>query len=199
MEVRKLAAQKQRAQGQVDLTLVATSRPPASEASASDLGPCLRGRFGFWLKKFKFREAARRSMMASDLSVLGQPHPAVPSPCVYSFQHHWYCGCPFLTFALFLFLSFSLCNLWHPTSLINIRPPCLKRRQVPRWPASRGDPPQPTSWVVTSSPPHSAGLYWAIFPQTRPGILNINGRHCSHPRATISPIPTYRKRPARRI
>jgi len=57
--------------------------------------------------EFEFREPARRSMMASDLSDLGlAPFPPFSSPCVYSLQHH----CSFKTslsspFSLFLFFS----------------------------------------------------------------------------------------------
>ena len=152
------------------------------------------------MKEFEVREPARRSMMASDLSYLWPPHPALSSPCVYSFQHHCYPHRPFLTFVFFLFLflslslSLSLGTLWHPTPLINIRPRSQEHRQVPLWSASRGDPPPQTRPLVTSTHRLSPNILSATLPQSRPVTLNINGsRSCQPQRATLSPIPTCPK------
>jgi hypothetical protein len=178
---------------------------PRREWLAVVPSPSQRERSGS--EEFEFREAARRSMMASDLSDLGEPIPP--------FLRHAYIASniiasqniPFLTFALFLFLSclyiflsLFLCNLWLTTSLINIRPRSQEHRQVPLWSASRGDPPPHTRPLVTSTHRLYPNLYWATFPQTRSVTLNINGRHRSQPRrATPSLVPTCPNCPARRI
>jgi len=148
------------------------------------------------LEEFEVREAARRSMMASDLSYLGHLIPP--------FLRHAYIASsitatltvPSSLFALFLFLflSLSLGTLWHPTPLINIRPRSQEHRQVPLWSASRGDPPPQTRPLVTSTHRLSPNILWATFPQSRPVTLSINGSRCCQPqRATLSPIPTCPK------
>lgn len=153
------------------------------------------------LKEFEVREAARRSMMASDLSYLGHLIPP--------FLRHAYIASsitatltvPSSLFALFLFLFlslylfFSLGTLWHPTPLINIRPPqSQEHRQVPLWSASRGDPPPQTRPLVTSTHRLSPNILSATFPQSRPVTLNINGSRCCQPqRATLLQIPTCPK------
>jgi len=144
-------------------------------------------------KEFESREAARRSMMASDLSYLGHLIPP--------FLRHAYIASnitatltvPFPLFRALFSFSFPLGNLWHPTSLINIRPRSQEHRQLPPWSASRGDPPPQTRPLVTSIHRLSPILYWATFPQTRPVTLTINGRRRSPQPATPSPIPTCPK------
>ena len=147
------------------------------------------------VNELEVREAARRSMMASDLSYLGHLIPP--------FLRHAYiasCITATLTVPSSLWFSFSLSfslslsqgTLWHPTPLINIRPRSQEHRQVPLCSASRGDPPPQTPPLVTSTHRLSPNILWATFPQSRPVTLSINGPRCWQP-TSLSPIPTCPK------